>query len=178
MLILVMCGASPHKIGEFMWEEYPTMQALIKMTTSGRYRFPTADCDDFAKEVMKKGEVDLREQVCNSTKPQAIAFGMVADYCFLRFIMSTCHSVNCSWLSQWLTQFLFLRCTLPQPKTGSESHGTFVPAKISKGDEEEEKNHYLCANTHGFPSVCPTAGETYKNSCFAARTGSCRCACR
>ena len=61
MLGLVMSGASPEKIGEVVWREHPTLRALMKMITSVRYRFPTVDCDDVARELMKKEEHDSRE---------------------------------------------------------------------------------------------------------------------
>ena len=46
-----------------MWEKHPTLKALIKMTTSGRYRFPTADCNDEERELMKQVETELRDEV-------------------------------------------------------------------------------------------------------------------
>jgi hypothetical protein len=62
-LALVMCGASPEHIGAAGWEEHPTLRALIKMVTSDRYRFPTVDCDDIAREEMKKTEQTMRDEV-------------------------------------------------------------------------------------------------------------------
>ena len=58
---LVICGSSPQNIGSIIWEKYPTLQCLMKMTISGRYRFPTADCDNEKKEEMKSIEYNLRE---------------------------------------------------------------------------------------------------------------------
>ena len=62
-LALVMSGASPGGIGATLCENHPTVQALVKMVTSGRYRFPTVDCDDTSREQMKKGENALRDEV-------------------------------------------------------------------------------------------------------------------
>ena len=62
-LILILSGMSPSIIGAAMWKEHPTVRALIKMITSGRYRFPTVDCDDTEQEKMKKEENKLREKV-------------------------------------------------------------------------------------------------------------------
>lgn len=65
---LIMCGISPEKVGSEMWNSHPTISSLIKMTTSGRYRFPTADCDESQKEMMKQQESELREQELKITK--------------------------------------------------------------------------------------------------------------
>ena len=35
------------------------------MVTSDRYRFPTVDCDDFARDAMKKTEQSMRDEVGN-----------------------------------------------------------------------------------------------------------------
>lgn len=59
-LALIMAGASPTDIGSSLAEEHPTIRELIKMVTSGRYRFPTIDCDDSKREEMKKGESEMR----------------------------------------------------------------------------------------------------------------------
>ena len=61
MLGLVMCGASPKSIGEVIWNDHPTLRALIKMVTSAKYRFPTVDCDATTKELMKSSESNSRE---------------------------------------------------------------------------------------------------------------------
>ena len=60
-----MCGSSPECIGATAWNEHPTLRALIKMVTSDRYRFPTVDCDDFARDAMKKTEQSMRDEVGN-----------------------------------------------------------------------------------------------------------------
>lgn len=62
-LTLALCGASPERIGSFVWQEYPTLKALMKMVTSRRYRFPTVDCDDTTREEVKKAEASLRNEV-------------------------------------------------------------------------------------------------------------------
>lgn len=62
-LALVMCGASPERIGNEIWTNHPTVQALIKMVTSGRYRFPTVDCDEGQRNDMKATETSIRDEV-------------------------------------------------------------------------------------------------------------------
>jgi hypothetical protein len=69
-LTLVMCGASPEQIGNEVWTNHPTVQALIKMVTSGRYQFPTVDCDEEQRNEMKATETRIRDEVCDpSTAP-------------------------------------------------------------------------------------------------------------
>lgn len=58
-----MCGSSPAIIGCVAWKEHPTLRALIKMVTSDRYRFPTVDCDDLARDEMKRTEQAMRDEV-------------------------------------------------------------------------------------------------------------------
>jgi len=65
-LALVMCGASPEQIGNEIWTNHPTVQALIKMVTSGRYRFPTVDCDEEQRNEMKATETSIREEVSDA----------------------------------------------------------------------------------------------------------------
>ena len=67
-LALVMIGASPEGIGATLSEQHPTLRELIKMVTSGRYRFPTVDCDDTQREEMKKGENDTRQKESNAAE--------------------------------------------------------------------------------------------------------------
>lgn len=62
-IAIILCGTSPEKVGAEMWKASPTIQALIKMITSGKFRFPTADCDYFEHEEMRTGEYKLREEV-------------------------------------------------------------------------------------------------------------------
>jgi hypothetical protein len=63
MLVLVLASKSPSKIGEYVWSEIPTVRSLVKMIVSNRYRFPTVDCDDSARERMKEGEQKSRDKV-------------------------------------------------------------------------------------------------------------------
>lgn len=63
MLTLIMCGASPDVIGLEMWNGNPTIRAVIKMVTSGRYRFPTIDCDEASRSEMKSAEANMRDEV-------------------------------------------------------------------------------------------------------------------
>jgi len=63
MLALVMSGASPEQIGMEVWNDHPTLRALIKMVTSGRYRFPTIDCDEVHRSEMKAAEASMRDEV-------------------------------------------------------------------------------------------------------------------
>lgn len=46
-----------------MWKTSPTIQALIKMVTSGKFKFPTTDCDEIEREKMSIGENDIRDKV-------------------------------------------------------------------------------------------------------------------
>ena len=63
MLALVMCGVAPQQIGAPVWEEHPTLRAMIKMIISSRYRFPTVDCNESDRADMKKSEQEMREEV-------------------------------------------------------------------------------------------------------------------
>lgn len=62
-LALIMCGSSPKEIGSAAWNEHPTLRVLIKMVTSDKYRFPTVDCDEVARDEMKKTEQAMRDEV-------------------------------------------------------------------------------------------------------------------
>ena len=64
-LALIMISSSPSAIGAALYEQHPTVRALIKMVTSGRYRFPTIDCDDHNRDEMKKGESESRQLESN-----------------------------------------------------------------------------------------------------------------
>ena len=63
MIALVFCVNAPDNIGKLVWREHPTLQAIIKMVTSQRFRFPTVDCNDVEKVNMKKLEYTAREKV-------------------------------------------------------------------------------------------------------------------
>lgn len=65
MLALVMCAHSPESIGAKVWEQHPTLRALIKMVTSNRFRFPTVDCDENERTEMKQSEQVARDEVCS-----------------------------------------------------------------------------------------------------------------
>ena len=58
-----MGGLAPNSIGEYLWKEHPTIRSIVKMITSGRYRFPTVDCDEIERERIKREENDLRSKV-------------------------------------------------------------------------------------------------------------------
>ncbi|KAL3924917.1 MAG: hypothetical protein SGILL_000752 [Bacillariaceae sp.] len=60
-IALIMCGSSPETIGAMAWKHHPTLNALIKMVTSDRYRFPTVDCDERAREDQKRLEQAMRD---------------------------------------------------------------------------------------------------------------------
>jgi hypothetical protein len=64
MLVLIVCSKSPYSVGTVVWNENPTVCALIKMIVSNRYRFPTVDCDDTTRDNMKRGEQAARDKVC------------------------------------------------------------------------------------------------------------------
>jgi len=59
---LIMCGGAPETIGDVLCREHPTIRALVKMVVSGRYRFPTVDCNESTREAMKEGEAILRDK--------------------------------------------------------------------------------------------------------------------
>lgn len=63
MLVLIMSSKSTSHIGRVMWDENPTLAALVKMIVSNRYRFPTVDCDEVAREAMKRAEQAARDVV-------------------------------------------------------------------------------------------------------------------
>jgi hypothetical protein len=63
MLALIMCGASPKNIGSVVWNDHPTLRALMKMVTSNRYRFPTVDNDEQMMVNIKQDEQSARIQV-------------------------------------------------------------------------------------------------------------------
>ena len=67
-LALIMCGASPNVIGAVALQKFPTLKVLIKMITSDRYRFPTVDCDDEAREEQKKIEQAMRDEETKITE--------------------------------------------------------------------------------------------------------------
>ena len=64
-----MCGVDPKEIGATLWEEHPTLRALMKMVISSRYRFPTVDCDEADRAEVKKREQEMREEVSNPFVP-------------------------------------------------------------------------------------------------------------
>jgi sporulation-control protein spo0M len=63
MIALVFCAHNPKKVGTLVWREHPTLQAIIKMITSQRFRFPTVDCDESAKDQMKQLDYNARAEV-------------------------------------------------------------------------------------------------------------------
>ncbi len=60
-IALVLSGLSPKDVGAELWNLHPTMRALIRMTTSQKYRFPTADCDEAQRDKVKRMEARTRE---------------------------------------------------------------------------------------------------------------------
>ncbi|KAG7347840.1 DUF3677 domain containing protein [Nitzschia inconspicua] len=68
VIALIICGAAPEKVGSVAWEQHPTLAALIKMVTSDRYRFPTVDCDDAAREEQKRIEQTMRDEEARITE--------------------------------------------------------------------------------------------------------------
>ena len=63
-----MCGASPAGIGAKLCAEHATLQSLVKMVTSGRYRFPTVDCSEERRDEIKKAESKVREEVSRKSR--------------------------------------------------------------------------------------------------------------
>jgi hypothetical protein len=64
MIALVMCANSPAKIGAVVWQDHPTLRALMKMVTSNRFKFPTIDCDESERNEMKRLDYAARDEVC------------------------------------------------------------------------------------------------------------------
>jgi len=60
-IALVLIGLSPNDVGAALWNQHPTLRALIKMTTSQKYRFPTAECDEAERDKVKQMESRTRE---------------------------------------------------------------------------------------------------------------------
>jgi len=58
-----MCGVDPKAIGKTVWDEHPTLRAMMKMVISSRYRFPTVDCDEADRARAKKHEQEMRDEV-------------------------------------------------------------------------------------------------------------------
>ena len=55
-IALALSGLCPNDVGAELWNHHPTLRALIRMTTSQKYRFPTADCDEAEKDNVKEIE--------------------------------------------------------------------------------------------------------------------------
>ena len=64
-IALVLSGLSPKDVGAELWNQHPTMRALIRMTTSQKYRFPTAECDEAQRDKVKRMEARTREIEAN-----------------------------------------------------------------------------------------------------------------
>lgn len=54
---------SPEKVGAEMWGKCPTIRSLIKMVTSGKFKFPTADCDVLERDRVQSEEDKLKDHV-------------------------------------------------------------------------------------------------------------------
>jgi len=67
-LALIVCGASPSAVGAIALEKFPTLKAMIKMITSDRYRFPTVDSDEAAREEQKGIEQAMRDEEAKLTE--------------------------------------------------------------------------------------------------------------
>lgn len=61
VIALALCGLSS-TVGKTMWNDHPTIRGLIKMTTSQKYRFPTADCDEAAREKIRMEDGKAKER--------------------------------------------------------------------------------------------------------------------
>ena len=64
-IALVLSGLSPKDVGAALWNQHPTLRALIRMTTSQKYRYPTADCDEAERDKVKQIEAKTRETEAN-----------------------------------------------------------------------------------------------------------------
>lgn len=84
-LALIMCGSSPKNIGSVAWKEHPTLRTLMKMVTSDRYKFPTVDCDEAARDNMKSTEQSMRDEVSRGfTKSPEPEISLIA--CYVRLL--------------------------------------------------------------------------------------------
>ena len=63
MISLVFCGISPKRIGAELFSCSPTIQSLIKMIVSGKFTFPTVDCDETQSKSVQIDERLLQEKV-------------------------------------------------------------------------------------------------------------------
>ena len=64
-IALVLVGLSPKDVGAALWNHSLTMRALIKMTTSEKFCFPTADCDEAERRHVKQMEKKTRDLESN-----------------------------------------------------------------------------------------------------------------
>ena len=64
-IILVFSGIFPEDVGASFWSQLPTLKSLIRMSTSQKYRFPTADCDESERRIVKESEARTREIEAN-----------------------------------------------------------------------------------------------------------------
>jgi integrator complex subunit 1 len=60
-IALALCGLSS-TVGKTMWNDHPTVRGLIKMTTSSKFRFPNADCDDATREIIRMDDRKAKER--------------------------------------------------------------------------------------------------------------------
>jgi len=125
MLALIMSAMSPDRIGVVVWEEHPTLRALIKMTTSGRYRFPTVDSDDKMREEMKRCEQTARDEVSYLLRVEDwYAYPKLTVY--LSFKMQETK----------IAELLFL--PPKQEKIKGNAHGSRVSRRLKKQQQEKE----------------------------------------
>lgn len=61
ILLQVLSGSVP-EVGKDLWNSQPNIRSLIKMTTSQKYRFPTADCTKKERESAKHEDQRLKEE--------------------------------------------------------------------------------------------------------------------
>ena len=62
-MILVLSGLLPETIGRIMCsDKNPTIAALMRMTTSQKYRFPTADWSEIDKDRIRQAEKQVKEK--------------------------------------------------------------------------------------------------------------------
>jgi DNA-binding transcriptional MocR family regulator len=74
MITLIFCARSPSTIGALVWREHPTLQAIMKMVTTQRFRFPTVDCDESEALEMKRLDRAAREKVRASSIKNSCSF--------------------------------------------------------------------------------------------------------
>lgn len=146
MLALIMSAMSPDRIGAVVWKEHPTLRALMKMITSGRYRFPTVDCDEKMREDMKQCEQEAREMV------SAIGSGRRPLAYYLHIFAHSLGEIILSLVQETkIAEHLFLPPR--RDNKNSKKMGSRVSRRLQKQQKEKEAAKEL-AGTYSISTRC------------------------